>query len=114
VERGPCRHGGAACLALGVTVAGPNRMLRTFVDPRFAECDVDLMASIGHELWHALEILRVPSITSSVRIFNYYAREGRHYGQPDFVGGGWETRAALETGFKVLKELRRLSEVEYG
>jgi hypothetical protein len=106
VNPGECRHGGAACLALGVTIAGPNRILRTVVNPRYAACDVNLMASIGHELRHALEILRVPSLTSGIRVFHFYAREGRHSNQAELMSGGWETRAALETGFQVLKEMR--------
>src|SRR5262245_47778657 len=62
LERGRCRYNMRACLVATVTVAGPNRILRMVVDQRKAECDLHVMASIGHELWHAIEVLRDSSI----------------------------------------------------
>ena len=45
-------------MAMTVTLAGPYRILRIVVDPRQADCDQALMASICYELWHAIEVLR--------------------------------------------------------
>jgi hypothetical protein len=104
IARGRCRHGGAACMALTVKLAGPNRMLRIVIDQRRADCDLDLMASIGHELWHAIEVLREPSLRSYAHLYNFFSRDGRH---TDRAGsfGAWETPAAIKAGFTVLEEL---------
>jgi len=106
VVAGQCRHGGAACFMMRVTKAASNRILQIRVDPRFADCDVDLIASIGHELWHVLEILRNPKLDNDDAIFHFYAREGRHSNRATFPFGGWETTGALEAGYQVLRELR--------
>jgi len=45
-----------------MTIAVPYRILWIFVDPRRAACDV--IVSIGHELWHTVEVLSEPSIRS--------------------------------------------------
>ena len=100
VEPGRCRRSVRACLALTVQVAGPNRILRIVVDPRKPDCD--LIASIGHELWHAIEVLREPSITNDAALFFFYVREGR---TRRTVESAWETHAAVETGYAVRTEL---------
>jgi len=105
VERGRCRHGGPACMAMTVTLAGPYRILRIVVDPRQADCDRALMASIGHELWHAIEVLREPSLTSYDAIFHFYYRDGRRK-EHAVSGGGFETPAAINAGHTVLRQLR--------
>jgi hypothetical protein len=98
VERGRC---GAlrACLALKVTVAGPNRILWIFVDPQRSACDV--MTSIGHELWHAIEILRERSIRSDGAMYSFIAK-GREQNPPSW----FETEAAIRMGQDVRGELR--------
>jgi hypothetical protein len=98
VEAGRC---GAvrACLALKVTIAGPNRLLWIFVDSERGACDV--MASIGHELWHAIEVLRERSIRSDGAIYSFIAR-GREQNPPAWV----ETNAAIRVGQDVRRELR--------
>ena len=111
IERGRCRHGGAACMALTVKLAGPNRMLRIVIDQRRADCDLDLMASIGHELWHAIEVLREPSLRSYAHLYHFFSRDGRH---TDRAGsfGAWETPSAIKAGFTVLEELYATSPKE--
>ena len=111
IERGRCRHGGAACMALTVKLAGPNRMLRIVIDQRRADCDLDLMASIGHELWHAIEVLREPSLRSYAQMYHFFSRDGRH---TDRAGsfGAWETPSAIKAGFTVLEELYATSPKE--
>jgi hypothetical protein len=98
VEPGRC---GAlrACLALKVTAAGPNRILFIFVDPEREACDV--MASIGHELSHAIEVLRERSIRSDGEMYSFIAK-GREQNPPAW----FETAAAIRTGQDVRRELR--------
>jgi hypothetical protein len=100
VEPGRCEKSVRACLALTVQVAGPNRILRIVVDPRKPDCD--LIASIGHELWHAIEVLREPWLTSDAALFFFYVREGR---TTRTVESAWETHAAVKTGDAVRAEL---------
>ena len=111
IERGRCRHGGAACMALTEKLAGPKRMLRMVIDQRRADCDLDLMASIGHELWHAIEVLREPSLRSYANLYHFFSRDGRH---TDRAGsfGAWETPSAIKAGFTVLEELYATSPKE--
>jgi hypothetical protein len=111
IERGRCRHGGAACMALTVKLAGPNRMLRIVIDQRRADCDLDLMASIGHELWHAIEVLREPSLRSYAHLYHFFSRDGRHTERAGSFGA-WETPAAIKAGFTVLEELYATSPKE--
>lgn len=98
-------------MALTVKLAGPNRMLRIVIDQRRAGCDLDLMASIGHELWHAIEVLREPSLRSYAQVYHFLSREGRH---TDRAGsfGAWETPGAIKAGLKVLEELYATSRKE--
>jgi hypothetical protein len=92
-----------------VKIAGPNRILRIVTDQRTAECDLNLMASIGHELWHAIEVLREPSIRSDSAVFFFYLREGLHTNRLEFPLGAWETPAADRAGVDILAELRKTS-----
>jgi hypothetical protein len=101
VESGPCGRGVRACLMLSVTVAGPNRVLCIHVEPRKDSCE--RMASIGLELWHAVEVLRQRSLTTSARLYFFFEREGRRPGGPHSVP---ETVGALRIRYDVLAELR--------
>ena len=101
VEQGKGRRGARAYLALTVTVAGPNRILRIVVDTR--RDATTLMAAIGHELRHAVEVLSDPAVTSDRAIFFFYQRE-RPTGKERF-----ETPAAIRAGSEVLDELRSRS-----
>lgn len=104
IQSGRCTRGVRACMPLAVTIAGPHRLLRVQVEPETAACP--LMASIAHELRHAIEVLQEPSLTSSAALFFFFAREGRHRGGDGDPLGAWETRAAFEVGARVLGELR--------
>ena len=88
-----------------VTLAEPCRLLRVILDPRKADGDRDLMASVGHELWHTLEVFREPSLRTYAEVYHFYARDGRH---TDRTGsfGGWETPAARQAGDAIFRELR--------
>ena len=90
VEPGLCGHGVAACLT-DVTTAGSSRILWVRVDPRKSE--TDLIASIGHELRHALEVLAEPTITTNSAMYLFYLRRGLVR-----TSGAFETSAAIEAG----------------
>ena len=74
IQQGRCGHGVRACLPLTVTMAGPSRLLRVVVD--MTRADRDPIASIGHELRHAVEVLSDETVTSDGAIFMLYKRIG--------------------------------------
>jgi hypothetical protein len=90
-------------LAGGLTwVAGTKsfRYVRISLSP-YLTGDV-MVATLGHELQHAVEIAREPSIVSGVTLASYYTRNGlsmaAHW-------SGWDTLAARQTGDEVRREL---------
>jgi hypothetical protein len=99
VIRGRCGHYVRACLLLWMGAAGPNRMLRVVVDSD--KTDIDTMASLGHELRHALEVLAEPSVRTGAGMFQLYTRNGA------VRGVTFETEAAVDAGDAVYKELKR-------
>jgi hypothetical protein len=98
VEWGHCGHGVRACLAMSVTPAGTYRILRILVDVR--DKPRDLMASIGHELRHVIEVLENRAVVDAATAYLFYA-------QGSFAGSDrpFETHAAIETGFAVRNEI---------
>src|SRR5215510_14353455 len=100
VEPGSCRHGVRACLSLSVTAGGGYRILRVMVD--LATDMVALMATIGHELRHALEILTHPTVRTTEQAYMFYSREAATSRDV------FETRAAIQTGLAVEQEIGRL------
>jgi hypothetical protein len=99
VEEGICRHSVRACLPTSIKVAGPHRLLRIVVDLRRARDQV--MAAIGHELRHALEVLLCPSIRDSAAMYFFY-----DFGNPT-KNESFETPAAFEAGLDIAAELKR-------
>jgi len=97
VEHGDCKHGVHTCLVLNVTAAGGYRILRVIVDAR--QPDWDVMASIGHELRHALEVLEDPGLVDTARVYLFYAQAHQEKDRP------FETRAAIDAGFAVRNEV---------
>ena len=59
------------------------------------------MAWIGHELWHAWEVLRDESLTTNAAIHFFYRKVGRQH-PPTLL----ETEAAVRAGFDVLTDLQ--------
>jgi hypothetical protein len=100
VEAGPCSHGVRACLLMWLEMAASNRFLRIYIDRRHGDSDVDVMASMGHELQHAVEALSEPGITDSVRLFNFFGRLAPTYDTR------FETKAGIYVGNLVREELR--------
>jgi hypothetical protein len=97
IEAGHCGHSVHACLVLSVTVAGPYRILHIKIDPIGPKTDI--ICSIGHELQHAVEVLRERSIRSTSDIFNFFQQEGPT-GSERF-----ETPAAVHAGLDVCRDL---------
>ena len=97
VDEGVCAGGVRACLQLSVTVAGPSRLLRIVVNLRKAP-GCETVEMIGHELQHAIEILRNPRIRSDIQAFNFF------YGMGRTSSGRFETEAAMQAGIAVATE----------
>ena len=103
VEDGRCGHEVDACLWLSVTPAGGFRFLRIVlkaVDTNDRTTTNDLIATIGHELQHAVEVLRNPHIDTSSKMLLWYMNESAIH-----AGGHFETAAAVRAGDQVGKEL---------
>jgi hypothetical protein len=84
-----------------VTAAGDFRFLRVLIDAR--QPDWNVMATIGHELQHALEVLEDPKVTTPEAIFLLYQKDGetmREY---------FETGAAERAGNVVKNEVNSYS-----
>ena len=101
VEQGECSNNVRACLTLSITPTADYRFLRVLVDAR--KPDWDVMASIGHELRHAIEVLSEASVRSSEAIFLLYMRAGM------LMGDSFETSAAMRTGDAVRNEVASFS-----
>ena len=106
VESGKCGHGVRACLTHSIQVAGPHRILRVVVDLRRDR--TELMGVIGHELHHALEVLREPSITTTEQMFFHL------YGMSMNSTGRFETQGATDVGDQIERELRTTTTVGAG
>ena len=98
VARGRCGHGIRACLIHTVVIAGGYRWLHIVIDDR--KSDVEAMASLGHELRHAQEVLDDPTVTSRQAMYSFYDRHATR------SGSGFETRAAIAAGEAVRAEVR--------
>lgn len=99
LEKGGCGPGGRPCLLHSVTISGRNRLLRIRVnDPKPEGCR--FVASIGHELRHAVEALSDASVRSSTDIFFLFRRIG--FAQERTL----ETTAAIRTQLAVGSDCR--------
>ena len=103
VEEGKCPRGVAACLEWRVTLADAYRIL--FVRIASNRAAIEVIASIGHELQHALEVLQNRSLRCNSDIVLFYHTPGTIRGVPRAV----ETPAATTAGDTVFRELRRSS-----
>jgi hypothetical protein len=98
VERGRCGHGVPACLTLSVISGGGYRLLRILVGN--VDDLMSLVATLGHELRHALELLAEPAVRTMGAAYNFYMREG------PTTSGVFETQAAIHAGLQVERELK--------
>jgi PadR family transcriptional regulator len=105
VEDGRCGHAVNACLTLSVTLAGGFRFLKVVLkagDTNERTKTNDLIATIGHELQHAVEVLTNPRIDTSYKMFHFYMNESSIQS-----GGHFETVAAVNAGDQIERELSR-------
>jgi hypothetical protein len=103
IEPGKCKPGFSACLLMSVTVAGPHRLLHVRVDTSRDWNTV--IASIGHELQHAIEALSETGVTTGAQLELFFERLT---GGPTARGQlEFETDAALKAGYDVEKDLER-------
>jgi hypothetical protein len=102
VEEGVCRHGVHACLLLHVTQASGYRFLKILIDLQGVLAHrrrEDMIATIGHELGHAVEVLAQRAITDTAAIYQFYGREAAT------TSSTFETPAAIAAGRRVRGEL---------
>jgi hypothetical protein len=102
VEEGVCNHGVHSCLLLDVTSAAGYRILHILVDVQGVlahRSRLDMIATIGHELSHASEVLADRRLTTAHAIFLFYVRQAPTT-HPTF-----ETPGAVEAGHKIRSEL---------
>ena len=99
VQPGRCGHYVKACLVFWMGVTPANRILRVAVD--HGKTDVEAMASVAHELRHALEVLEEPSVRTGHDMYFFYKLG------PSIKGETFETQAAIDAGIAVYKELKR-------
>ena len=97
VMEGRCEQRLRACLMHRITMAGTYRVLWIMVDSRHSE--LDLMASIGHELQHAVEVLGNRTIRDDKGIRLLY------HVKCLLCSGVLETDAAVLAGRAVREEL---------
>ena len=102
VREGTCRRGLRACLAT-VHSAPAVRFVYVKVEIRKA-VGCELMAAIGHELQHALEVLGNPKVVDDHTLAHFYIREGST-GDDNWL----ETESAVRAGLQVEKELHARS-----
>jgi len=84
-----------------MTQAGPYRYLRATLSTD--QTSDQAIASLGHELQHAVEVVDDAMVVSEKTLVALYKR----IGQPSraAASAGWETIAAQETGYRVRREL---------
>src|SRR4051812_46909251 len=97
IEEGTCGHGVQNCLTSSVQISGPYRVLRIVVKRR-KRAGCALVASVGHELQHAIEVLSDPRIRSNEGIFFLF------FGTVSPTFGRFETGAADRVGASVNAE----------
>jgi len=82
-----------------MTQAGPYRYLRATLNPE--QGTDQQIATLGHELQHAVEVLDDEMVVCEKSLVALYRRIGQRSGG----NSGWETLAAQETGYRVRREL---------
>jgi len=97
VNVGKCGFGVRSCLIHAVAFIGDRRMLRIFVAKDTA--DVEAIGSLAHELTHAWEVLRNPTIRTHSQMLLLYEQIGYH------TGLVVETSEAIAAGRQVRAEI---------
>src|SRR5437764_1092461 len=100
VERGHCGHGVHACLSHSIVAGEGFRLMRIIVDG--VGSVIQLMAVIGHELQHAVELLSEHAVRSTAAAYLYYMREAPT-ARDSFAA--FETPAAVKAAITIEREL---------
>ena len=100
IDAGVCRRGVRACL-VNVTSAGGYRLL--FVKVSTKRADPNLIAAIGHELQHAVEVLSNPAVTGHSSLYYFYKHNRERAG----TATAFETQAATDAGHAIANEVRQ-------
>jgi hypothetical protein len=82
------------------TTAGGVRYVRIAIAPRFSGCD--LIAILGHELRHAVEIASEPSIHDQASMAAFYAAIGERRAGP--AQETFDTAEAIAVGQQIRRE----------
>ena len=84
-----------------ISAAGGRRYVYVVVDPRYAGCQ--LIALLGHELQHVVEIAGEPSVVDDRSLAAFYRRVGFHEGRWDVER--FDSQKAIDTGQRVMREM---------
>src|SRR5262249_49356098 len=89
---------------VGVVWAVPGGQRFLVIELACGRADVVTLSTLGHELYHAVEIANEPSIADASGLAAFYARVGIRTG--DVQGHlTFETRGAEQMGVRVRREL---------
>ena len=99
IQMQPMLKGRLAGSVTWVTAAGRFRYIRVSWSPDLTTSAA--IATLGHELQHALEIANEPSIVSTESLEAFY----RSHGISMRIHNGWDTLAARDRGDVVRKEI---------
>jgi hypothetical protein len=93
-----------ACLLRHVAISGASRYLRIVINPH--KPATELIARLGHELQHALEVAEAPEVVDAASMLALFRRiaSGTCRGVPVDC---YETAAAVDVEDRVLRELSR-------
>jgi hypothetical protein len=101
VEEGKCPRRVRACLLVRVTKAAAFRVLFVHID--LPKTGSDLVPLLGHELMHAVEVLRERGVDTAAEMHHLFDSIGV------WSGGrmSFETRSAIEAGDRVRADLQK-------
>ncbi|HEY2151120.1 MAG TPA: hypothetical protein VGH34_09940 [Vicinamibacterales bacterium] len=85
-----------------LSVNGSHRYI--VIDVASQRTAIETISTLGHELFHAIEIAREPSIVDPRTLGEFFERAGRETGDAD-GRRTFETQAAAATGTRVRREL---------
>ena len=84
-----------------MTRAGGYRYVRASINPD--QNNDQMIATVAHELQHALEVVADPTVVNEGTLVTMYRRIGQQHNSA--APTRWETTAAQEAGFQVRREL---------
>lgn len=105
VQTGSCQVPGVSnCLLHRIGTFHGMRYLRVVLSER-SQSDDEAIATIGHELQHAVEVANTPGVSAAGDIRELYRRIG-YLAKRTPIGDLYETSGARSTGAAVLRELK--------